>query len=353
MNMPSFREFQEEMENQRRMLMDNMRYVSPNINHEEKPKPKKQPSVTWDDVVGLEEAKKQLQEAIEARFTHKEIYEAFNISPSKGVLLYGPPGCGKTMIGKAAASAMAKVHNKDVFDGFFYYNGAEMFGPHVGHEERWMRDAFEKAEDFNKQNGFPAILFFDEADSMLPRREISPPWTRNAVNQFLSLMDGMKECTAFVILATNNHLILDEAAIRSGRIDRKIYIGPPTKEAIGKILEKCFMKKPKKGPLHEDVLNAIFDETQYVGKKLFSEYINGANAAAIADRAASIAFNRCMETCEKKRLYVTKADAMKAVEILFSEVVEFSKIIENIKPPKLQVDINHKIQDDGTSQDIY
>ena len=312
------------------------------------------PTITWDDVIGLEDAKEQLKEAIEAPFIHKEIYKAFNIKPSKGVLLYGPPGCGKTLLGKAASCAMAKVHNKDVFEGFFYYNGAEMFGPHVGHEEKWIRDAFEKGENFYKQNGFPAVLFFDEADSMLPRRDISPPWTHNAVNQFLSIMDGLKECTAFVLLATNSHLMLDEAAIRPGRIDRKIHVGPPSKAAVEKILELSFKNKPIGEPLVDFIISSLYDESQFIGKKLFSEYLTGANVAALSDRSASIAFNRALRDKIKNKsdLVITKADARKAIEILFSEIVEFSKVLEIVQKP-LDITVNHKIQNDGTQRDVF
>ena len=317
-------------------------------------KPPEKPPVTWDDVIGLEEAKEQLQEAVEAPFLHKEIYEAFNVIPPKGVLLYGPAGCGKTLIGKAVASAMAKVHNKKVFDGFFYFNGAEMFGPHVGCEEKWLRDAFEQAEDFYKKNGFPAVLFFDEADSMLPKREISPPWTRNAVNQFLSLMDGINDRTAFVMLATNNHLILDDAAIRAGRIDRKVYVGPPTKKAVQKIIEMNFMNKPVSEDFSEYVTNELYSESRFVGERQFSEFINGANAAAIPNSAASIAFNRALKNklsgCD---LVITKADVSKAIEVLFLEIKEFSKVMANIPKPNIDVTVNHKIQTDGTSQDLF
>lgn len=313
------------------------------------------PPITWDDVVGLDDAKTQLQEAIEAPFLHKEVYEAFHISPPKGVLLYGPPGCGKTMLGRAASCAMAKVHNKKVFDGFFYYNGAEMFGPHVGCEEKWIRDAFEKADNFYKEHGYPAILFFDEADSMLPRREISPPWTRNAVNQFLSIMDGLKQCTAFVLLATDNHLILDEAAIRPGRIDRKIFVGPPSKESVRKILDLAFAKKPTKEPLVDFIMDEFFNEARFIGERQFSEFINGASAAALADRAGSIAFNRALRDAIKTKndLVITKDDALAAINILFGEIMEFSKALANLPSPKFELSVNHKIQNDGTSEDIF
>lgn len=330
---------------------------SDSITIDDKPEEKKPPKtipVTWDDVIGLEDAKAQLQEAIEAPILHKDIYEQFNMTPPKGVLLYGPPGCGKTLIGKAAASALGKLHKKDVFDGFFYYNGAEMFGPHVGCEEKWIREAFDKAESFHKRNGFPAILFFDEADSMLPRREISPPWTRNAVNQFLSLMDGAKTRTAFVILATNMHTMLDEAAIRAGRIDRKIYVGPPTKEAGKQIITRSFSKKPLQDGVVDYVVNAIYEEPNYILEKQFSEFVNGANAASLADSAASIAFNRALkEDPAKRTLMVTVEDAKKAVSVLFAEIVEFSKGIEKIKDHKMSIDINHKIQPDGKDQDLF
>ena len=307
---------------------------------------KKDPVVLWDDIIGLEDAKEQLQQAIEAPFLHKEVYRAFGMTPPKGVLLYGPHGCGKTMLGKAAAAAMAKVHGKSTSEGFFYYNGAEMFGPHVGHEERWLRDAFEMAETFHKRNGYPAILFFDEADSMLPHREISPPWTRNAVNQFLSLTDGLKASNVFVILATNNHEMLDQAAIRTGRIDRKIYISPPSKKAIRAIVETAFNKKPHHNGCIDLVMSELYNERRYIGEKQFCDFINGANAANIADVAASVAFSRVLKEKEGFQvLEITADDTKKAIDILFDEIVEFSKGIESIRNRKVEFNINHNIND--------
>ncbi len=261
-------------------------------------KPKEEapaPPVSWDDIIGLEDAKEALKDAIEQPFLNADIYKFFNLKPPKGVLLYGPPGCGKTMLGKACAASMAKVHGKPYKEGFFYFNGAEMIGPGFSSEVDWMKKGFQQAKEFKQKHGYPAILFYDECDSMLPKRRQTNFFVKNAVNIFLSKMDGMEEPDAFVILATNNHHELDEAATRAGRIDRKIYVGRPEAPAVSAMVASYLKKKPlMEGVALEALVEAavveLFRESRTVGAKPMHTKLNGGIVAGIVENAASIAF---------------------------------------------------------------
>lgn len=311
--------------------------------------------VEWDDVIGLEEAKAALQEAIEAQHKFGDIYGAFGIKPPKGVLMYGPPGCGKTMLGKAAASAMAKVHGKKSRHGFFYFNGAEMIGPGFSSEVDWVKNAFKKAEDFTKKEGYPAVLFFDECDSMLPDRARTNFFVKNAVNIFLSKMGGMDAANAFIILATNNHHELDSAAIREGRIDRKIYVGPPNKTAVKSIILKTLEGKPildfhGANEIADRVISSIFKESRFVGDVAMSELLNGANATGIVNRAAGFAFREAIalreagKVLEKHHLSIAPKHFDMAVDALHKELCDAAtKKRDDVG----RIEITHKIENEG------
>lgn len=263
------------------------------------------PQVTWDDVIGLEDAKTALQEAIEAPYLYGDVYQHFNLKPPKGVLLYGPPGCGKTMLGKAAASAMARVHNKPFREGFFYYSCGDMLGPGWSDEAYFIKNAFKKAEQFKREHGYPAILFFDECDIMLPDRKTTNYFVKNAVNIFLSKMDGMDAVNCFIILATNNHHELDEAAIRSGRIDKKIFVGRPDKKAAQAIVTSYLLKKPlaKFCPIDELVERAIgslYSESLVVKERELFHYMNGAMLCGLVETAGAMAFRKALRDKQKE-----------------------------------------------------
>jgi len=195
--------------------------------------------IHWEDIGGLEEAKQEMQEAVELPHTNPGIFEKFGKEPIKGILLYGPPGCGKTLIGKAVATSLAKIYGaKDgVSEGFIYVKGPEILDRYVGVAEATIRRLFEYARVFEKEKGYPAVIFIDEADSILGRRGngISSDMEKTIVPMFLTEMDGLQKSGALIILATNRPDVLDPAVVREGRIDRKIKIGRPTKESAEEI----------------------------------------------------------------------------------------------------------------------
>jgi transitional endoplasmic reticulum ATPase len=184
------------------------------------------PSVTYDDVGGLEEELQRVREMIELPLKHPELFDRLGIDPPKGVLLYGPPGTGKTLIAKAVANEAGAQ--------FFSIQGPEIISKYYGQSEEKLREKFEEAE-----KNAPSIIFIDEIDSIAPKREdVHGEVERRVVAQLLTLMDGMVgRGQVIVIGATNRDEAIDPALRRPGRFDREIYIGVPTREGRKEILE--------------------------------------------------------------------------------------------------------------------
>jgi proteasome-associated ATPase len=187
-------------------------------------------NTTWDDIAGLEDAKEHLIEALETPYLHPEIYKFYGKQPPKGILLYGPQGCGKTLTAKAAAASLARTHGKDNFQsGFIYVKGPELLSKWVGQSEQEIRALFTRGLEHFKKHGYPALLFIDEADSLLRQRGTgkSSDVENTIVPQFLSEMDGLEASGVMVLLATNQPKHLDPAIVREGRIDRHVKISRP------------------------------------------------------------------------------------------------------------------------------
>ena len=215
------------------------------------------PTVHWEDVGGLEEVKQQLREAVEWPLKYPEAYEKLGISPPKGILLYGPPGCGKTLLAKAVATESEA--------NFVSIKGPEIFSKWVGESERAIRELFRKARQVA-----PAVVFIDEIDAIAPMRGLSigdSMVTERVVSQLLTELDGLERLEGVVVIgATNRPDILDPALLRPGRFDRIIYVPPPDKQARLEILKI----HTRKMPLAEDVnLEELAELTEgYTGADL-------------------------------------------------------------------------------------
>ena len=204
--------------------------------------------VTWDDLGGLVEAKRQLREAVEEPYQHPELYAKFGRAPVKGILLHGPPGCGKTMLGKAVASSLAKLHGaKGDGSGFIYVKGPELLNKYIGASEENVRRLFSQARLHKAEKGYPACVFIDEADAVLGRRgerQGVEGMERTLVPMFLAEMDGFDDAACLMLLATNRPDALDSAVVREGRVDRKVLVGRPGLEDVAAILEKSLGDRP-------------------------------------------------------------------------------------------------------------
>ncbi|MFW9920180.1 MAG: CDC48 family AAA ATPase, partial [Candidatus Thorarchaeota archaeon] len=197
------------------------------------------PNVKWDDVGGLEKVKARLREAVEAPLRHPEVFTEMGIRSPKGVLLFGPPGTGKTMLAKAVAT--------EAEANFISIRGPEIFNKYVGESEKAVREIFKKA-----RQTAPCILFFDEIDAIMSSRTARDDTgvSKRIVNQFLAELDGMQSLqNVLVIGATNRADILDPAVLRPGRFDAVVFVPPPDLEARKEILRV----HTKNMPLADDV----------------------------------------------------------------------------------------------------
>jgi proteasome-associated ATPase len=203
------------------------------------------PDVKYSNIGGLDEQIEQIRDAIELPYLHPEEFREFGLTPPKGILLYGPPGCGKTLIAKAVANSLAEktremTGNPDIKSYFINVKGPELLNKYVGETERRIREVFQKARD-KASEGMPVIIFFDEMDSMFRTRGlgISSDMESTLVPQFLSEIDGVEGLNNVIVIgASNRQDLLDPAVLRPGRLDKKIRIDRPDENGAKDIFSK-------------------------------------------------------------------------------------------------------------------
>ena len=238
------------------------------------------PNVSWEDIGGLENVKKELQELVQYPVEHPDKFLKFGMTPSKGVLFYGPPGCGKTLLAKAIANECQA--------NFISIKGPELLTMWFGESEANVREIFDKA-----RQAAPCVLFFDELDSIAKSRGGSVGDGGGAadrvINQLLTEMDGMSaKKNVFIIGATNRPDIIDGAILRPGRLDQLIYIPLPDEKSRINILKSNL----RKSPISRDV------DLNYLAK--MTHGFSGADLTEICQRACKLAIRQSIELDIKK-----------------------------------------------------
>jgi proteasome-associated ATPase len=292
------------------------------------------PDISYQDIGGLADQIEQIRDAVELPFLHADLFAEHQLKPPKGILLYGPPGCGKTLIAKAVANSLAKkvaeVTGKPSGRSYFLnIKGPELLNKYVGETERQIRLIFQRAKEKSNE-GVPVIVFFDEMDSLFRTRGsgVSSDVENTIVPQLLSEIDGVEALeNVLVIGASNREDMIDPAILRPGRLDVKIKIERPDAESARDIFSKYLISEL---PLHADdvaefggdreaALTRIIEEgvkrmyadadenrflevTYANGDKevlYFKDFNSGAMIENIVNRAKKMAIKRFLETGEK------------------------------------------------------
>ena len=273
----------------------------------QKPAPVKFDFVSWGEIGGLKSQIQKIRDTIELPVTQAHRFKKYGLKPSRGVVLYGPPGCGKTMVAKAIASHFlaGQQLNKD---SFIYLKGGEMLSPYVGAAEANIKSIFDRARANYAKTGQRSVIFIDEAEAILPARgsRRSSDVDTTIVPTFLSEMDGFEDNATFVILATNFVEQLDIAVVRPGRIDLAIEISKPTLEDSIDIL-KIYLKKSLTNSDAEKLATTTATELFASGK-----FVSGALLKNVVEKASMFAIKR--EVAGDKVSGITEEDLLLAIK---------------------------------------
>jgi len=267
------------------------------------------PNVSWDDVGGLNELKRELREAVEWPMKYADSYERMGIRPSRGVLLYGPPGTGKTLLAKAVA--------KESGANFIQVKGPSLLSMWVGKSEEGTRKIFERARQVS-----PCIIFFDEIDALAGKRGLSDAGgskvTERVLNQLLAEMDGLEDLKdVLVVAATNRPDMLDPALLRPGRFDKILLVNSPEIEGRLNILNI----HTKKMPLAKDVnINDLAKKT---------EGYTGADIESLVREAALLSLRESIDSKEVKKKHFEEALKKVRPSVSKPTIEVYKKIEEN------------------------
>ena len=282
------------------------------------------PDISYSDIGGLDEQIEQIADAVELPFLHQELFAEHRLPAPKGILLYGPPGCGKTLIAKAVANSLAKKVAAATGDEkgrsyFINIKGPELLNKYVGETERQIRLVFQRARE-KSEEGWPVIVFFDEMDSMFRTRGsgISSDMESTIVPQLLAEIDGVEGLRNVIVIgATNREDLIDPAILRPGRLDVKIKIERPNAEAAAQIFARYLtndipiaegeniddmIKTTVEEMYREDESNRFLEVTYQNGDKeilYYKDFASGAMIENIVRRAKKLAIKRVINGGER------------------------------------------------------
>ncbi len=254
------------------------------------------PDISYADIGGLDTQIEAIRDAIEMPYLYPDEYKEFNLTPPKGVLLYGPPGCGKTLIARAVANCLAerirqKSGRDDIRGYFINIKGPELLNKYVGETERKIREVFQKARDKSKE-GYPVVIFFDEMDSLFRSRGmgISSDMESTLVPQFLAEIDGVENLRDVIVIgASNRQDLLDPAVLRPGRLDIKIKIDRPNKDGSKDIF--AIYLTPDL-PFADTVTETFDGNTDKIVEHLISEAVDEMYATRDDNRFIEVTYTR-------------------------------------------------------------
>ena len=290
------------------------------------------PDVDYEHIGGLAKEIEQVRDAVELPFLYPDLFAEHKLSPPKGVLLYGPPGCGKTLIAKAVANSIAKklghLAGKEMRSFFLHVKGPELLNKYVGESERQVREVFKKAKE-RAAEGHPVIVFFDEMDALFRTRGtgISSDIESTIVPQFLSEIDGVERLRNVIVIgASNRQDLIDPAVLRAGRLDVKIKISRPDMTAAREIFSKY---------LATELPYADEEVTRHTGDR-----------RAMVDRFIQVTVEGMYATSEENKfLEVTYANGEK--EILYFKDFSSGALIEGIVSRAKKYAIKRAIANEG------
>ncbi|WP_337448068.1 proteasome ATPase [Corynebacterium pseudokroppenstedtii] len=306
------------------------------------------PEVSYEDIGGLHNQIEMIHDAVELPFTHPDLYRKFDLQPPKGVLLYGPPGCGKTLIAKAVAHSLAEKMGSGGESYFLNIKGPELLNKFVGETERQIRQIFDRARSI-AEDGRPVIVFFDEMDAIFRTRGsgISSDLENTVVPQLLSEIDGVEDLRNVIVIgASNREEMIDPAILRPGRLDVKIRVERPDEKSAREIAELYLVDTlPLDPDLVEDTgdrhaaVAALIDEfssrmyAQHSDNEFveltfvdgsrevlyYRDFASGAMIANIVDRAKKNALKRALASGQPDNHGVSLEDVRTAVDQEFAE----------------------------------
>jgi len=234
------------------------------------------PNITYENIGGLGEQIEILRDSVELPYIYPEIFAEHKLSAPKGILLYGPPGCGKTLIAKAVANSLAKSigqrTGRETTPYFLNVKGPELLNKYVGETEHKLREVFKKAREKASED-VPVVIFFDEMDSLFRMRGsgISSDMEATVVAQFLSEIDGVESLNNVIVIgASNRQDLIDPAVLRPGRLDLKIKVNRPDAAAAREIFSKYLTADL---PFHESALAKNGNDTQKTAEAMIEETI--------------------------------------------------------------------------------